>query len=244
MPPTKLATSSATAEPVSPVSCSRAASPTTRRSASKSSRCGTGRIIPTSSSGNCRASLASRPHSVMLAWSAHCRSSMTRIVGRTAHCSATSASNCSASAADTSMPRSAATSPRSNPRIVFRRGLAEGWRTPKASINGKSGNAWLSSSPTPQKTWQPTSAASARASRTSEDLPIPGSPSTSTEPPRPAAASFTSLASVASSLSRPTSAPARLTARMDGTLLLEHLGIKRCFSKVSSLIYRCFRQAV
>jgi hypothetical protein len=37
------------------------------------------------------------------------------------------------------------------------------------------------------------------------------------EPPRPAAASFTSLASVASSLSRPTSAPARRTARMGST---------------------------
>ena len=115
LPPARAATRSATAAPVSPVSWSRAASSTTRRSASRSSRWGTGRIIPTSSSGTCRADLASRPHRVTLAWSAHCRSSTTRMVGRTAHCSATSASNCSASTAGTSVPRSAATSPRKQP---------------------------------------------------------------------------------------------------------------------------------
>jgi hypothetical protein len=52
---------------VSPVSWSRVTSPATRRNASTSSRCGTGRIIPISSSGTCCAALASRPHKVMLA---------------------------------------------------------------------------------------------------------------------------------------------------------------------------------
>jgi hypothetical protein len=66
-PPTRAATSSATAASVRPVSRSRAASPTARRSVSRSSRCGTGRIMPTSSSGACCTDLASRPHSVMLA---------------------------------------------------------------------------------------------------------------------------------------------------------------------------------
>ena len=78
------------------MSWSRAASPATCRSPSRSSRWGTERIIPISSNGTCRADLASRPHKVMLAWSAHCRSSTTRMVGRTAHCSVTSASNSSA----------------------------------------------------------------------------------------------------------------------------------------------------
>ena len=54
------AAGSITSGPVSPVSWSRAAWPATRRSASKSSRWGTGRIIPTSSSGAWRADLASR----------------------------------------------------------------------------------------------------------------------------------------------------------------------------------------
>ena len=56
-----------------------------------------------------------------------------------AHCSATSASNCSASAAETSVPRSAATSPRNSLTIVLCRGLAGGSRTRKASSNGSSG---------------------------------------------------------------------------------------------------------
>ena len=185
LPPARSATRSATAISVSPASSSRAAPPATRRSASRSSRCGTGRIIPTSSSGTCRADLASRPHKVMLAGSAHCRSSMTRTAGRTAHCSATSASNCSASIAGTSVPRSAATSPRSSRTIASRRGFADGSRTRSPSRNGSRGSAWPSSSPAPQNTWQPASGASATAARTSADLPMPGSPSMSTEPPRP-----------------------------------------------------------
>ena len=180
-PPARAATRSATASPVSSVSWSLLASPAMRRSASTSSRSGTGRMIPTSSSGTCCAALASRPHKVMLAWSAHCRSSMTRMVGRTAHCSATSASNCSASTAGTSVPRSAATSPRRSRTIVSRRGLADGSRTRSASRNGSSGSSWPSSSPAPQNTWQPASGASATAARTSADLPMPGSPSMRTE---------------------------------------------------------------
>ena len=57
------------------------------------------RIIPTSSSGTCPADRASRPHRAQLAGSAHCRSSMTTMTGRTALRSATSASSCSASTA-------------------------------------------------------------------------------------------------------------------------------------------------
>ena len=220
---------------MSPVSWSRAASPATRRSASRSSRCGTGRIIPTSSSGTCCAAFASRPHKATLAWSAHCRSSTTRMVGRTAHCSATSASNCSASTAGTSVPRSAATSPRSSRTIVFRRGLADGSRTRKPSRNGSSGSAWPSSSPAPQNTSQPVSGASATAARTSADLPMPGSPSMSTELPCPRATSFMSPVSSAISLSRPTSAPAGVTGCMQRTLLPEHLRNKRHYSDINSV---------
>ena len=209
--PARAATRSATAAPVSPVSSSRAASPAARRSASRSSRCGTGRIIPTSSSGTCPADLASRPHKVTLAGSAHCRSSTTRTAGRAAHCSATSASNCSVRIAGTSVPRSAAPSPRSSRTIASRRGFAGGSRTRRPSRNGSSGSAWPSSSPAPQNTWQPASGASATAARTSADLPMPGSPSISTEPPRPRATSFTSPVNSAISLPRPTSAPASVT---------------------------------
>jgi hypothetical protein len=60
--PASAATRSVTAVPVSPVSWSRVTSPAIRRNASTSSRCGTGRIIPISSSGTRCADLASRPH--------------------------------------------------------------------------------------------------------------------------------------------------------------------------------------
>ena len=103
--------------------------------------------------------------------------------------------------------------------IVFRRGFAEGSRTRNPSNSGSSGNACPSSSPAPQNTWQPAPGASARAARTSADLPIPGSPSIRTELPRPAATSATSPASNASSLSRPMSAPARVTVGTQRTLL-------------------------
>ena len=77
---------------------------------------------------------------------------MTRIVGSTAHCSVMSASNCSASAADTSAPRSPVSSPRKSRTIVFRRGLADGSRTRNPSNSGSSGSACPSSSPAPQNT--------------------------------------------------------------------------------------------
>jgi hypothetical protein len=147
---------------------------------------------------------------------------MTRIVVRSAHCSAMSASNCSARAADMSVPRSAVSSPRNSRRIVFRRGFAEGSRTRSPSSSGSSGNACPSSSPAPQNTWQPASSAPASAARTSADLPIPGSPSISTDPPRPLATFRISPPSIASSLSRPISAPARVTMGTERTLLLEH----------------------
>src|SRR4029077_6360462 len=54
----------------------------------------------------------------------------------------------------------------------------------------------------------------------SADLPMPGSPSMSTEPPCPRATAFMSPVSSAISLSRPTSAPAGLTGCMQRTLLL------------------------
>jgi hypothetical protein len=130
---------------------------------------------------------------------------MTRIVGCAAHSSATSASSCSASTAATSVPRSAAISPRSRRTIALRRGFAEASRTRSPSSSGSSGNACPSSSPAPQNTAQPRLAASARAVPTSADLPIPGSPSISTEPPRPAATALTSPARVASSFWRPIS---------------------------------------
>ena len=75
---------------------------------------------------------------------------MTKMVGRTAHCSATRASSCSASTAGMSVPRSALASPRKSWTIVFRLGLAEGSRTRSPSRNGSSGSAWLSSSQSPQ----------------------------------------------------------------------------------------------
>ena len=62
---------------------------------------GTGRIIPTSSSGTCCADLASRPTRVVLASSAPCRWSRIGRVGRTAHCSVTGASSCFGCAART-----------------------------------------------------------------------------------------------------------------------------------------------
>src|SRR5215469_10956612 len=68
-----------------------------------------------------------------------------------------------------------------------------------------------------------------RAARTREDLPIPGSPSINTEPPRPSANSVMLLTSIASSGSRPTSAPAEVTVGTLRTLLLEHKGNKRSF---------------
>src|ERR1035438_4333220 len=62
---------------------------------------------------------------------------------------------------------------------------------------------------------------------------MPGSPSISTEPPRPPATSFMNPASIAVSLSRPTSAPARVAVGTGRILLLEHYGHKwrfRCNS--------------
>ena len=240
-PPARTATRSATASPVSSVSWILLPSPAMRRSASTSSRCGTGRIIPTSSSGTCRADLASRPHKVMLAWSAHCRSSMTKMVGRTAHCSATRASSCSASTAGTSVPRSALTSPRRNWTIVFRLGFADGSRTRSASRNGSSGSAWPSSSPAPQNTSHPASAAAATAACTSADLPMPGSPSMRTEPPRPRATSLISPDSSAISLSRPSSAPAGVAECMEQTVLPEHLLNNQTYSDTNSVnsLLRC-----
>ena len=170
--------------------------------------------MPARSNGICCAALASRPHKARVVWSAHCRSSITRMVGRTAHCSVTSASTCSAST-----PGSAGISPRSCRMIIFRRGFTEGSRTRSPSRNGCSGNAWESSSAAPQNTSQRASGAPARADRTSADLPMPGSPSMSTEPPRPRATSLTSPASSAISRSRPISASALVTACMYRTLL-------------------------
>jgi hypothetical protein len=57
-------------------------------------------------------------------------------------------------------------------------------------------------------------------------LPIPGSPSISTELPRPPATSVMNRSSVAISLSRPTSAPARVAVGTERILLLEHYGHK------------------
>ena len=106
-----------------------APSSTARRSARRSSRCGTGRVMPMSSSGTWRAVRASRPQSLTLAGSAHCRSSITSTTGRAAVSSMVSAMSCSASIAGTSAPRSVATSPRSSPAIVARRAFADGRRT-------------------------------------------------------------------------------------------------------------------
>ena len=172
-----------------------------------------------SSNGAWRAVLASRPQSVTLAGSAHCKSSMTRTTGRTALSSATSASSCSASVAGTSAPLSAAISPRSSPTIVLRRALTDGSRTWSASRNGSSGSAVPSSSPAPQKTWHPASGAAVTAACTSADLPMPGSPSISTAAPRPRAASLNSPSRRASSSSRPTSTAAAVTGDMAQTLL-------------------------
>ena len=109
---------------------------------------------------------------------------MTRMVGPHRALLGDQASSCSASTAGTSVPRSALASPRRSWTIVFRLGLVDGTRTRSPSKNGSSDRAWLSSSPTLQNTWQPASGASATATRTSADLPIPGSPSMRTEPPR------------------------------------------------------------
>ena len=195
-----------TASSVSPSSWRRVR-PAICRSASRSSRCGTGRIIPISSSGISRAARAIRSHSVTLVRSAHCRSSTTRITGRIAHSSSVSASNCSASAAAMSSPRPDASSPRSRARMDFRRGLSDGSRTRSPSRNGTSGNACPSSSPAPQNTWQPRRAASPDAAPARAVLPIPGSPSISTAWPRPAVASLTRRTSRVNSWSRPTSRP-------------------------------------
>ena len=180
-------------------------------------------IVPTSSSGTRCAAFASRPHKTTLAWSAHCRSSTTRMVGRTAHCSATSASNCSASTAGTSAPRSAATSPRSSRTIVFRRGLAEGSRTRNRQKRQQRQRLAQFVAGTPEHL-------TARlrrlggAARTSADLPMPGSPSMSTDPPRPRATSLMSPVSSAISLSRPTSAPAGVTECMQRFTTLAFMG--------------------
>ena len=64
LPPARAVISSATASSGSLVSWSRAPSPAARRKASKSSRCGTGRIIPANRSGIWCADRASRAHSV------------------------------------------------------------------------------------------------------------------------------------------------------------------------------------
>ena len=106
---------------------------------------------------------------------------------------------------------------------MLRRGFTEGSRTRRASSSGNSGKASPSSSPAPQNTWQP-GPASAKAARTSEDLPMPGSPSISTAPPRPAVTSVTSLTSISVSASRPISALPRGTMGTERIVPLEKYG--------------------
>ena len=207
LPRTRALTSSVAAPPASPPRWRRTARPGKCRSASRSSRCGTGRMVPINSRGRCRAERASRSHRLTLDRSAHCRSSTTNTTGWRPHSSSVRASSCSPRAAGKSSPRPEASSPRSRARIVFRRGLTEGSRTRNASKKGSSGNVCPSSSPAPQKTWQPSVAASAHPARTSADFPIPGSPSISTAPPCPAVASATQRVSRVSSSSRPTRRP-------------------------------------
>ena len=67
----------------------------------------------------------------------------------------------------------------------------------------------------------------AAAARARADLLMPGSPSMSTKPPHPRAASLISPLSSAISLSRPISALAGVSGCMEQTLLPEHLPNKQ-----------------
>jgi hypothetical protein len=162
---------------------------------------------------------------------------MTRMTGRAALSSATSASICSAMAPVTSVPRSVAASPRSMAAMALRRALAPGCRTFSASRKGSNGSSWPSSSPVPRNTWGAVSDPSAPSAcgavalamraPTSVDLPIPGSPSISTALPAPRARSRNRSVSRDSSFSRPTRAPTGVTGGMPLTVPVTHTGSKQ-----------------
>ena len=111
-----------------------------RRSASRSSRCGTGRAVPTSSNGAWCAVRASRPQSATLAGSAHCKSSMTRMTGRTALSSGDEREQLLGQRRGHVRAPSAAISPQqADDRVAPR--IDRGSRTRRASRNGSSGSA-------------------------------------------------------------------------------------------------------
>src|SRR5439155_17150294 len=76
--------------------------------------------------------------------------------------------------------------------------------TPSPSNSTRSGTRCNATSARHQNTWQPVTSAPARPALTSADLPIPGSPSTSADPPRPAATPSTNPRRRSSSVPRPT----------------------------------------
>ena len=166
------------------------------------------------------------PHKATLAGSAHCRSSTTTTADRTAVCSATSASNCSASAAGTSVPRSAPISPRSSRTIAFRRirrGLPYSQRVQERHQRQRLAQL-VTGTPEHLTAGLP----GLRHRRPHQrGLPIPGSPSMSTALPCPRATSFNSPVSIAISLSRPIKIPADVTGDMERTVLPQHLPNKQ-----------------
>ena len=156
---------------------------TAARTCCTSGRRGVGRHVPTSSSGSWRIEAASWCQTTSDASSAHCRSSMTSTTGAAAHSSSTSVTRTSTPAADASPPASRLCCRlRSRSAARARRGSGEPGRTCRQSSITRSGSRSVSWSAIPQPTSQP-GPASARASATSDDLPMPGSPSTQTTDP-------------------------------------------------------------
>ena len=209
LPPARVSTSSVTDSSGSPPSWKRSARSAVCRRASRSSRCGTGRIMPTSSSGRCRADRDSRSHRVTLAWSAHWRSSTTRTVGSAVHSSLDEREQLLGQRGGhilAAAGRDLAAQQRDDgflPRVG--RGLAD----PQPVQDGQQRQRLPQFVTGAPEHLAARSAASAQAARTSVDLPMPGSPSMSTAWPCPAVASAAQLISRDSSRSRPTSWPAK-----------------------------------
>ena len=195
-PPASRAASSAASSGVSGprlTATASASAVTSSRSAATSGRTGTGRLAPISSSGSWATARCSRPQTARLASSAHCMSSTTTTTGDAAHSRSTSASSRSATAATTSPGVSpAAPSPRSRAAIWARSASGERGPMRRQSDSTHSGNRCRASS---------------ADSQNRVDLPMPGSPSTHTDRPRPATTSVTRRCSCFSARSRPTSAP-------------------------------------
>ncbi len=149
-----------------------------------------------------------RCNTTALAASAHCTSSSANATGPAAHHRSTSSSTASVTtsswlAAAALDPN--ACSPRNNPasRATPGSSSAVPARTPRAAPTATNGSRCSSSSMPPRSTRMPSRAHSAATTPNRVVLPIPGSPSTRTADPRPAAACRATSASSPTSESRP-----------------------------------------